>query len=425
MSKMSLRKFVNKIDNKNCLKRVSKEVDPYLEVARTLRENEGSVVLFERVKNSDYRIIGGICSSRDNFSLAIGCKREGLLQKIIDAVDSPRDVEIVKRGSCQEVVERDVNLYKIPILTYTSEDMGSYITSGVFIANDTEFGYNMSFHRASPISKDRLVARICQRDLYRYMERSKKDLSVSICIGLDPSVLLAAAISIDIKTNELEIANSLSPLKLVRCKTNDLLVPADSEIVLEGRITREKHIEGPFLDITRTYDTAREEPVIEIDCITHRRNPIYQALLPASREHELLMGMPREPVIYRKVNEICKCRDVILTHGGCSWLHGIVKIDKKNAGDGKKAINAAFEAHPSMKHVIIVDDDIDIHKLEEVEWSIATRFQAGRDLVMKRERGSSLDPSADDDRMTYKIGLDATIPWDIDIEKFKKIELGK
>jgi 2,5-furandicarboxylate decarboxylase 1 len=418
---MSLREFLNGIE----AVRIEREADPYLEIARILDENNGRVVIFEKVKNSEFGVVGGVCSFRGNFARAMGVGERELLKTISDAINEPTEPDMVKKGACQEIVEKDVGLSKLPILTHTSGDMGPYITSGVFIASDPEYGTNASFHRASPVSRNKLVARVCHRNLYSYIERAKGELDIAICIGVDPSVLLSAAISADISTNELAIANSLKKLELVRCKTNDLMVPADSEIVLEGRITKERYEEGPFPDVTRTYDTIRDEPVIEINCITHRKNPIYQALLPASPEHELLMGMPREPVIFNAVNEVCRCKNVLLTPGGCSWLHGVVQIEKIKPDDGKSAIYAALKAHPSMKHVVVVDDDIDIHNEEEVEWAIATRFQAGDGIVQRREKGSSLDPSADDDGVTCKLGLDATIPPKKEKKKFEKISLGK
>lgn len=422
---MSLRKFLDELEKEGNLKRIIKMVDPNIEIAGILSENDTTTVIFEDVKDSSYRLVGGICSSRENFAKAFGIEKDELLRYILDAIENPKEPEIVKKAPCQDVVESNVDLSGLPILTHNNKEMGPYITAGVFIAQDPEYGSNLSFHRASPITKKKLVARICQRDLYHYIERAKGELPVAISIGNHPSVLLAAGISLRIEVNELEIANSLYPLDIVKCKTNDIYVPADSEIVLEGKITKERHEEGPFVDITGTYDIVREEPVIEINCITHRKNAVYQALLPSSSEHKLLMGMPKEPVIYRQVNKVCNCKDVILTKGGCSWLHGIVKIDKRNKDDGKKAINAAFKAHGSLKHVVVVDDDINIHNKEEVEWAIATRFQAGKYLVMKREKGSSLDPSADEDRTTYKVGIDATIPWDKKRGKFMKARLGE
>jgi len=404
------------------VEKISKEVNPDLEIAKILNENSGKIILFEKIKNSPYQVVGGVCSSRENFARALGVKREEMIQRISGAIDGPTKPKTVDNAPCQEVVEKGVDLSRIPILTHTKKDMGPYITAGVFVSNDKDFGLNLSFHRASPISKNKLVARICSRDLMEYLKRAGGELDIAICLGMHPSVLLAAAISAGIEVNELEIANSLHPLELVKCKTNDILVPADSEIVLEGRITKERHAEGPFPDITRTYDIVREEPVIEINLITHRKDAIYQALLPASQEHELLMGMPKEPVIFNAVNEVCSCRNVLLTHGGSSWLHAIIQIDKKNSDDGKKAIEAAFKAHKSLKHLVVVDSDIDIHNPGEVEWAIATRFQADKDMVSLREPGSSLDPSAEEDRTTSKVGMDATIPSDREREKFSRIE---
>jgi UbiD family decarboxylase len=193
-------------------------------------------------------------------------------------------------------------------------------------------------------------------------------------------------------------------------------VPAESEWVLEGRLTHKMTAEGPFIDLTETYDVVRMQPVIEIDCVTHRRNAYYQALLPGLAEHKLLMGLPREPTIYAAVNRVCSCLNVCLTAGGMNWLHAVVQIDKRAPDDGVQAIAAAFEGHRSLKHVVVVDLDVDPFDAEQVEWSIATRFQADRDLLIFRdEPSSSLDPSArhvpGQKARAAKMGLDATIPW--------------
>jgi UbiD family decarboxylase len=143
---------------------------------------------------------------------------------------------------------------------------------------------------------------------------------------------------------------------------------------------------------------------------------------PGALEHKLLMGMPREPTIFRKVNEVVRCLDVNVNPGGCSWLHAIVQIDKQTEGDGKKAIEAAFAGHASCKHVYVVDQDIDIYNPLEVEWAMATRFQADRDLlVMERAPGSSLDPSADaETHITTRAGFDLTAPLETAGKSFRK-----
>ena len=170
-----------------------------------------------------------------------------------------------------------------------------------------------------------------------------------------------------------------------------------------------------------------------VKAITHLKDAIWQALLPGSLEHKLLMGMPREPTIFRKVNEVVRCLDVNVNPGGCSWLHAIVKIDKQAEDDGHKAIAAAFAGHRSCKHVYVVDSDVDIYDPLQVEWAMATRFQGDRDMVMlDKEPGSSLDPSAEaGTKLTTKIGFDLTAPIgearrnykkvpypDVDVEKF-------
>jgi len=169
---------------------------------------------------------------------------------------------------------------------------------------------------------------------------------------------------------------------------------------------------------------VRKQRVARIKRIFVKEDPLYHALLPGGLEHKVLMGMPREPTIFREVSKVCECKDVLITPGGCSWLHAVVSIRKRSPDDGKRAIEAALQGHKSLKHVFVVDDDIDIHNPNEVEWAMATRFQGDRNIIMRREPGSSLDPSSDlETRMTTKIGFDLTIPWGRDPKDFKKPEL--
>ncbi|MFH1055983.1 MAG: UbiD family decarboxylase [Candidatus Altiarchaeota archaeon] len=427
---VSMRDFLDRLDKDGKLVKIKKEVDPHLEAAMILKDKDGETVLFEKVKGSEYKVVAGLCGSRDNFALAMGIDKKDLLFKIAEVIKKPTKPEVVSKGACQEVVEKEVDLTKIPILTHASKDLGAYITAGVYVSKNKAGRLNMAFHRSSPIAKDRLVARICHRDTYKFLEEAGGELPVSICIGLDPTILLAASVSAG-DVSELEIANSMKPLKLVKSMTNDILIPADSELVLEGILTtKEKHTEGPFPDISGTFDVVREEPVIIVKKITHRKNPIYQGLLPAYNEHRLLMGMPKEPTIYNAVNEVAKCRNVLITPGGCCWLHAIVQIEKKNPDDGMKAAEAAHKGHGSMKHCVVVDDDVDIYNLADVEWAIATRMQADKNVKIWKGPGSSLDATAEkiegsDRLMTAKVAMDATIPWDKKRDKFVKAKLGE
>ncbi|KKK78714.1 hypothetical protein LCGC14_2840790, partial [marine sediment metagenome] len=290
------------------------------------------------------------------------------------------------------------------------------------------------FHRAMQFSKDKFATRIVRgRHFSKFLEKNI-ELDVAFCIGNSPNIMIAAATSVDIGIDELTFANALEPIKLVKANCVDLMIPAEAEFVLEGRVyLEEKHAEGPFVDLTETYDMIREEPVFEVKKITHRKDAIWQALLPGALEHKILMGMPREPTIFKKINESgVKCLDVNINPGGCSWLHAIVRIDKKTEEDGKKAIQGAFVGHTSCKHVFIVDKDINIYDPLSVEWSFATRFQGDTKMVVKdKEPGSSLDPSAEPGtKMTTKIGFDCTKPLVVkgksfDVAEFPKVDIDK
>jgi UbiD family decarboxylase len=287
----------------------------------------------------------------------------------------------------------------------------------VAFINDPETGSNASYHRLMRLDRSHVAARLVERrGAENAWRRTPEDLPVAICIGLPLHVLLAASMAPPASIDELTIAQALGPTPVVTC-SNGIRVPSDAELVLEGRITKHMVSEGPFVDLTGTYDFVRQQPVIEIDRITHRRDPIYQALLPGRLEHRLLMGMPREPTIYAEVNKVARCLNVHITPGGTSWLHAVVQIVAQTPEDGRRAIEAAFRGHGSLKHVVVVNEDVDIFNTDDVEWAIATRFQADRDLVVLTDQpSSSLDPSAHhtpgQKSRTAKMGLDATIHWD-------------
>ena len=412
-----MRSFITKVREASYLVTIAKEVDSYLEMARVINALEGQPVLFTRVKGSPYQVVSGICSAREYLALDLGIDQSQLLFALARALRNPIAPQMVEVAPCQEVVEEEVDLNTLPILTHLPGDGGPYVTAGVVIIKDPDHGRNMCFHRLMRIGPRQFVARIVEgRGTDTVLQKTSGELEVAICLGNSIPVLLAAAMSPPKGVDELSIANALRPTPLVKCCTVDLEVPADSEFVLEGHITRRTVAEGPFIDLTETWDIVRQQPVIEIDCLTHRRDAIYHALLPGRLEHKLLMGMPREPTIYAAVSQVCQCKNVLVTPGGMSWLHAVVQIGKQAPDDGRKAIAAAFRGHTSLKHVVVVDDDVDLFNPAEVEWAIATRFQADRDLVMiENQPSSSLDPSAThvpgQKARTSKMGLDATIPW--------------
>lgn len=433
---MNLRTFLDTVRATGDLVEIAKPVNPALEMAPVIAALDGRPVLFHDVVGSEFRVASGQCSDRRYFALALNCPPEEVMFRLADAYRSPQSPPRVARANapCQQVTMDAVDLQRIPFLTHYHGDAGPYATAAVVIVNDPDTGPNVSFHRLLRLDSTHLTARIVERrGLDTAFRKSAGDLPIAICVGLPLHVLLAASMAPDPGIDELAIAHALAPTPVTQCLTNDLWVPADAEFVLEGRLTHRTTAEGPFLDLTETWDIVRQQPVIEIDRITHRRGAIYHALLPGMLEHKMLMGMPKEPSIYAAVNAVARCTNVSITPGGASWLHAVVQIDKQHAADGRKAAEAAFVGHPSLKHAVVVDTDINLYDPNDVEWAIATRVQADRDLLLWSDQpSSSLDPSAThipgQKSRSAKLGLDATIPWDepdrcTQLDKFQRVRL--
>ncbi len=440
---MNLRDFLAWSKERAQLATITTPVDPDLEMARVIHALEGRPLLFTDPRRPGWRVATGICAAREHFARALDTDPAGIVPRLVAALENPSPPPLVDVAPCQEVVERDPDLDSLPILRHLPGDGGPYVTAAISVIHDPEFGRNVSFHRLMQIGPRRFTARIVEGrgtdTAWRKAVAAGRDLQVAICLGVPIHVLLAASMSPAKGVDELALAHALAPTPLVRCAGVDLEVPAECEAVLEGRITARLAAEGPFIDLTETWDVVRQQPVIEIDCITHRCEPIYHALLPGGLEHKLLMGLPREPTIFQQVAQVADCRAVSITPGGMSWLHAVVQIVKHGPDDGRRAIEAAFRGHGSLKHVVVVDDDVDLFDPAAVEWAIATRFQADRDLVVFADQpSSSLDPSAKlvpgQKARSAKMGLDATIPWtdptgrrldDAERDGFRKVRYGE
>lgn len=428
---MNLRNFLSKLESEGKLIRIKKEVSVKYEIADVIYSLNEQPVIFDNVKEYNIPIFAGITSNRDIISEGLDTTKDKLLFKLVDALRNPTEPEIIDKAPCQEIIIKGPDIKKLPLLNHLKGDGGRYATATVATMKDPDTGRNVSYHRIMEIGKNKFTARLIQKRQTRTTyDKITGDLEMAICIGNSVPVMIAASLGPPSGVDEFSIANTLDKTPLVKCVTKDLEVPADSEFVLEGRLTREVDREGPFVDLTETRDFERQEPVFILDCITHRKNPLYQALLPGKMEHKILMGMPKEPTIYDEVSKVVDCKNVLVTMGGGSWLHSIVQIKKKYPGDGKKAIEAAFNGHKSMKHTVIVDEDVDIYNANAVEWAIATRFQGDKDMIVKTDQpGSSLDPSGKHEpgkkTLTTKIGFDATIPSDVDKSKYEVVKYNK
>ncbi len=396
------------------------------EITRILQEDQDRTVLFTDLNGA--KAAGNIFSTRSKVATALNVGNDEIVSHLTCAIASPRPTNLVEKPAFKSK-SIDADLMKLPIPKYFPKDGGRYITAGMVVA---EYGgkKNISFHRMMIMDSKHIGIRLVPRHLFTMFNQAKKagnELKISICVGACVEVMLASATSTDYDIDELTIASSMYekghgvPLPVGKCD-NGLVVPAECDYVIEGKITFDEVTEGPFVDITGTYDCTRSQPVIEIEKIWSTEDPIFHLLLPGGNEHFLMMGLPREPMMLRTVRQaVPRVHGVRLTEGGCCWLHGIVSISKNKEGDGVNAIMAAFTGHPSMKQVIIVDEDIDIFDDRQVEWAMATRFQGDRIVRIPGAAGSSLDPSANG--TTWKVGFDATLPVGSDLRLFKRATL--
>jgi 2,5-furandicarboxylate decarboxylase 1 len=413
---------------------VSRPVDTHLELAGLMKRHDGGpALLFENVKGSTIPVLGNFLASPANVEAAFGVGRDGIRAAMMRAISAPIAPEIVDDGPCHEVVVRadspgGLDLGEMfPVLFHAPTDSGRFITSGVVLVRDPETGVpNASYHRLQLIGGNRTGIKLDYgRHLRAAHERAiarGEDLSVVVCLGPDVSLMYAAAFmgsQMPETADEIAAAGGIqgSPLKMVRAITNDLLVPAESEIVLEARISPTETVhEGPFAEFVGYESDDGPAPVMTVDAVTHRRNPIYFAINGAGLETVMLRKYVLESAALKALQSAVPIvSDVEMTAGGLYRFHILIQVAKRSRqhdGLQRNAILAAFAALKDLDHAIVVDDDIDLRNGRDVEWAVATRFEAGRDIILiPGARGHEYVRVSDRGQRT-KMGLDATVPFE-------------
>ena len=412
-----LRNYISKIKKNKELKIVKTKVSTKYEIAGITAKVDGShAVLFENIKESNFHLVANLVGTRKRFALAVGGTENNIHEKVISAIKKAKSPKIISSGKFQENSSK--NLLSMPIVTHFEKESGPFITSSIAYAKNPETGkQNSSFHRMMPIDKTHFSIRMVEgRHLHRCFIDAKEhgeDLKIAITVGVHPAISIAGAYQAEWGKDEIDIANSLlgGKLTLTKLPFTGLNVPSGSEIVMEGRVLQDKTHAEWMVEMLQTYDHERSQPVFELEKMYFRNNPIFHDVLSGYSEHRLLMGMPIESKLNGDLKKTFKqTQQVSMTNGGCNWLHAVVQINKKNDSDPKKIIKKTFESHRSLKQVTVVDEDIDPNNAEAVEYAMATRFQADKDLViLKNVRGSSLDPSSNQKKLqTAKMGIDAT-----------------
>jgi 2,5-furandicarboxylate decarboxylase 1 len=417
----SLRSVLRDWERTGDLHYVERAVDPRFELGAVLSlKKDGPTQFFRKVKGYGMPVVGNVLNSRQKIARGLGVEPHTLQEACLDALDHGLQPALVPAGPVQEVVHEDT--LDIPSLlpapTWFEREGGPYITAGVIVARDPETGLrNVSIARLRVEGGDRLLAGIAPThhlsELLRRAEARGQDLELAVAIGNHPAVLVASQMYVELGHDEYDIAGALlgEPLRLIRCRTVDLEVPAEAEIALEGVIDPNDRIEeGPVSEFPGFYVNYGAGRGVRIRAVTHRGDAIYQAILPGyAPEHCLLGGVAIGATTCRALRRaLPNVQRVFVTDGGMGRLHAIVTMRGPQPDEARRAITLAMDQVNLLKLVIAVDDDIDPADWSQVEWALGTRMRAERDIVLfPGARADRCEPLEQDLTVT-KVGIVAT-----------------
>jgi len=443
-----LRTFIAQVESKHPeeIARVTKPISPRYEITALLTQLERSkrfpLLFCEKVNGSDAPVVINVQASRKLMAFALECRPDELADAFSARQNQPIPPVELSAAPVHEVLRLDdeVDLTQVPLLTHYDVNAAPYITAGIVVAADPDTGVrNTSYNRLMLAGKRELrIFMAVGRHLWTLhnkAERRGEPLPIAIIIGVHPLFSLGAQAFTPSTDDEYAVIGGMmrEALRVVRAKTVPIVIPADAEMVIEGRIL--PHIrreEGPFGEFTGHAVSKDERQVVEVTAITHRKNYIFQDVHAGYTEHKLMGAVPREAALIKAVRQtVPTVKNVCMPVSGNCRFHAYVSIAKRTPGQAKNAICAAFASDMLLKHVIIVDDDIDVFDEEQVLWAVSNRFQADHGLVViPNAQGSELDPSAGPGGINAKMGLDATKPLSgfapelrVPDEIMKKIEL--
>jgi 2,5-furandicarboxylate decarboxylase 1 len=423
-----LRSFIAELEvsSPEDVARISKQVSPRYEMSALLthleRRKRFPLLFFENPTHGKAPVVINAQASRRLMSIALECKPEELAREFSQRQSKPLTPVEMINAPVHEVVKTgdQIDLNEVPLLTHYDVNAAPYITAGIVVAADPDTGVrNTSYNRLMMAGKRELrIFMAVGRHLWTLhnrLERRNEPLPIAIVIGVHPLFSLGAQALTPADEDEYAVIGGMmnEPLRLVRAKTGPILVPADAEMILEGQIMPHvRRIEGPFGEFTGHAVPQDKRQVIEVTAITHRENYIFQDIHAGYTEHKLMGAVPREAALLKAVRlTVATVTNVSMPVSGNCRFHAYISIAKRTPGAAKNAICAAFAADMLLKHVVVVDDDIDVFDEEQVLWAISNRFQADRGLVViANAQGSELDPSAGPGGVNAKMGLDATKP---------------
>lgn len=406
--------------------RVTKPISPRYEITALLtqleRRKRFPLLFCENVAGCDAPVAINVQASRKLMAVALECKPNELADRFSKRQSKPIPPSEISDAPVHEVIRTgaELDLTNIPLLTHYDVNAAPYITAGIVVAADPDTGVrNTSYNRLMLAGKTelRIFMAIGRHlwTLHNKMERRSEPLPIAIVVGVHPLFSLGAQAFTPSTEDEYAVIGGMmaEPLRVVAAKTVPILVPADAEMIIEGKILPNvRREEGPFGEFTGHAVSKDDRQVIEVTAVTHRRNYIFQDVHAGYTEHKLMGAVPREAALTKAVRQtVPTVTNVSMPVSGNCRFHAYIAIAKRTPGQAKNAICAAFAADMLLKHVVVVDDDIDVYDEEQVLWAVSNRFQADRGLVViANAQGSELDPSAGPGGVNAKMGLDATKP---------------
>jgi 2,5-furandicarboxylate decarboxylase 1 len=414
-------------------------VDSHLEAAALMKRlDAGPALLFETVEGFDMPVVGNLFSCPANCEAGFGVGFRELRDFVGRALGNPQPPQLIPRAPVHEVVHRNgFDLRKLlPALHHTEKDGGRFVTAGIVIVRDPETGvYNASFHRLQIVDATHTAVKIDQgRHLGLAYERAKRlgrPLPVVVCLGTDASLYFTAATmgsQMPEDADELAVAGGLCgrPLPVAKALTQDLVFPAETEITLEGEIAPDGCVaEGPFGEFIGYLSPRGDAPVLTVTAVTHRRRPIYHAINGYGRETIVLRKYVLEASLLKVLRAAVPIvTDVEMTAGGLHRFHAVIQVRKtgpQHNGLQRNAIAASFGALKDLDFIIVVDDDIDLRDPADVEYALATRFEASRDQIMIPGARGHEYVRAGDKGIRTKLALDATVPFE-EQGRFRRVQ---
>ena len=420
---MDLRRFIEVVRAAGELHDIRRPVDRVRELGAVLNacERAGKAAYFHGVKDSTIPVVGALLSAPSRIALALDCALSEVRARMAAATEKPLKFESHKaKAPCQEIVVEKPDLAGLPIPTHSPLDAGAFITAGVVIARDPESGrHNLSYNRMQIYGADRTgISMNLWRHIKGFFDKIEprgQNLPFCVALGPDPVVMMAAAFRYS--GDEYEVAGALrgSPIPVVRALTCDVMVPATSEIVLEGEVLAgERQTEGPMAEFTGHYSGADPKHVARITRITHRANPIFQTMNGGGYEHVSVGNMiTREPLLERFVKHISPRVKAVHLPPYSGGFTALIALDNPQPGEARNVALAAMAAHVNFKTVIVVDADVDIFDPADVMWALSTRARWDRGFaVIPGAHTNELDPSSDEHGIVGKAIIDATLPAD-------------